>query len=184
MGWLWVVTRIRVAMRGHQLGRGDFEVIKEPHLSYSLFPPSPPWPVLLISPMTPPNPTPSHSSSSFWSCCACRPHTHILSGATCKRGKKKRKKNFIRYFPEERGLHPLNLCHMATEEDQPWGPLTNSEAPSPLAYRANPVGTTFANASIQQHSPLTDKTSHRASFSYPFGSTSREPHSLVLIFIP
>lgn len=124
------------------------------------------------------SPTPSHSSSSFGSFCACRPHTHILSGATCKGGggrRKKREKNFISYFPEERGLHPLSLCHMATEEEQPGGPLTNSVAPSPLPCRANPAGTTYANASLLQ-------LSTRASFSYPFDSTSWEqPHSLTLI---
>lgn len=75
----------------------------------------------------------------------------------CKRGKKKREKNFIRYFPEERGLHPLTLCHMATKEEQPWGPLTNSVVPSGPPRRASPAGPTFANASLPQPSHLMDK---------------------------
>lgn len=131
------------ALPHHQLGKGT------PFVS--------PWVSLKPSVASP---TPSHSSSSFGSFCDCRPHTHILSGATCKGGGeegKKREKNFISYFPEERGLHPLSLCHMVTEEEQPGGPVTNAVAPSTLPWRANPAATTYANASLPQHSCLTDK---------------------------
>lgn len=55
----------------------------------------------------------------------------------------------------------MNLCHMATEEEQPWGPLTNSVVPNAPPCKAYPAGTTFANASLQQHSCLTDKTQTR-----------------------
>lgn len=37
---------------------------------------------------------------------------------------------------------------MATEEEQPWGPLTNSVAPGSPPCRAVPAGTTFADASL------------------------------------
>lgn len=159
--------------------------MRESHLwgSGYHFPASPLRHVLPLSLVTPLIPAPSHSSSSFGSFVPGDPTPISCLGLHVRGGKKKKEKNFIRYFPEERGLHPLNLCHMATNEGQPLGPVTNSVVPRALPCRVSPAGTTSAKVSLQQHPCVADKAPGH--LSYPFGSTSWASCSLVLIsFLP
>jgi hypothetical protein len=91
------------------------------------------------------------------------------------RGEKEKGKEFYQIFSRGERTPPFDsLPHGEEEEEQqPWGPLTNPVVPSVPCCRANPAGTTFVNARLQQHSCLADKeTGASASFSYPFGSTS------------
>lgn len=122
---------------------------EEPHLSDSGFPSSPLWPVpplhiplLPLSPSVPADPTPI-------SCLG----PHVRGG----RKKKEKGKEFYQIFSRGERTPPFESLPHGDRGGAAWGPLTNSVAPSPLPCRANPAGTTYAKASLLQHSCLTDK---------------------------